>query len=53
MQRDAAIRIGARGTILQVSLDGQTDVGQLAPDLMMTTRKKLNLGPGNSSSPVP
>ena len=48
MQGDASIRVGARCAILQVSLDRQTDVGQLASNLMMATRKKLNLKQGIS-----
>ena len=48
MQGDASIGIGPRSAILQVALDGKADVGQLAPDLMMATRKKLNLKQGIS-----
>ena len=35
MERDATIGIGTWRAILQVTLDGQTDVGKLATNLMM------------------
>ena len=43
MQTDAAVRIGAFGTILQVALDRATHVCQLATDLMMATRTEVDL----------
>ena len=43
MQTDAAVRIGAFGTILQVALDRTTHVCQLATDLMMATRTEVDL----------
>ena len=43
MQTDAAVRIGAFGTILQVALDRAAHVCQLATDLMMATRTEVDL----------
>ena len=43
MQGNATIGIGPRRPVLQVSLDGQTDVGELTAYLMMTPGKELNL----------
>ena len=42
MERDAAIGVGAWGSILEISFDGAAHVGKLAPDLVMTTRVELN-----------
>ena len=43
MQTDAAVRIGAFGTILQVALDRATHVCQLATDLMVPARAQIDL----------
>lgn len=43
MQTDAAVRIGAFGTILQVALDRATHVCQLAADLMVASRTEVDL----------
>ena len=43
MKGDATIGIGTRRAVLQVALDGQTDVGELTTYLMVTPRKELNL----------
>ena len=43
MQTDAAVRIGAFGTILQVAPDGAAHVCQLTTDLMVAPRAQVDL----------
>ena len=42
MQRDGAIGVGARSPIFQIALDGATEVGELATDLMVTARMEVD-----------
>lgn len=46
VERDAAVGITARRTVLQVALDGQADVAELASDLMVAARKELHFEQG-------
>ncbi len=41
VERDAAIGVAARGSVLQVTLDGKPDVRELAAYLMMPTCEEL------------
>ena len=41
-QRDAAVRIGTLGTILQVAFDGTPNLGELAPNLVVAASLKVD-----------
>lgn len=43
MQADAAIGIGTRKSVFQVSFDGASDPGKLRSDLMMPSCFKIDL----------
>lgn len=43
MERDAAVRVRARRTVFEVTLDRAAEVGELAADLMVTAGKKFHL----------
>jgi hypothetical protein len=43
MEADGSIRVAARITVFQVATDGTTDVRQLATNLMVPSRKQLDL----------
>ena len=41
MEGDGAIFVATRSAILEVALDGTTNIGQLATDLMVTIQQPL------------
>ena len=43
MERDGAVGVAALGTIFEVALDGASDVGQLAANLMVTPGVKVDV----------
>ena len=43
VEGDAAVRVGARRSVLEVALDGAADVGQLAADLVVTAGEEFHL----------